>query len=92
MPRIRTWSPRRRPHHDDEVTFAIQSLRDHLEVTVPLLDERCWSEATPDVGLTIEDRPDAEERADCFEQRPGDWRGGGDGVLVQDIEDRCRET
>lgn len=34
-----TWAPRRRPHYDDEVTFAIRSLRDHVEVTVPFMDE-----------------------------------------------------
>jgi hypothetical protein len=33
-----THSPRRKPHYDDEVTFAIQSLRDHLEVTIPFMD------------------------------------------------------
>jgi hypothetical protein len=32
-------SPRRRAHYDDEVTFAIQSLRDHVAVTVPFMDE-----------------------------------------------------
>lgn len=31
-------SPRRKPHYDDEVTFAIQSIRDHLEVTIPFMD------------------------------------------------------
>lgn len=31
-------SPRRKAHYDDEVTFAIQSLRDHLEVTIPFMD------------------------------------------------------
>jgi LAGLIDADG DNA endonuclease family protein len=31
-------SPRRKPHYDDEVTFAIQSLRDHLRVTIPFMD------------------------------------------------------
>jgi hypothetical protein len=34
-----TTAARRRPHYDDEVTFAIQSLRDHVEVTVPFMDE-----------------------------------------------------
>lgn len=31
--------PRRKPHYQDEVTFAIQSLRDHLAVTIPFMDE-----------------------------------------------------
>ena len=31
-------SPRRKAHYDDEVTFAIQSMRDHLAVTVPFMD------------------------------------------------------
>ena len=30
---------RRRPHYDDEVIFAVQSLRDHLAVTIPFMDE-----------------------------------------------------
>ncbi len=32
-------SPRRKPHYDDEVTFAVQSLRDLVEVVVPFMDE-----------------------------------------------------
>ena len=32
-------SPRRKPHYDDEVSFAIQSMRDHLAVTIPFMDE-----------------------------------------------------
>jgi hypothetical protein len=35
---IRT-SPRRRPHYDDEVTFAVQSLRELVEVVIPFMDE-----------------------------------------------------
>lgn len=31
-------SPRRKPHYDDEVTFAIGSMKDHLEVTIPFMD------------------------------------------------------
>jgi len=31
-------SPRRKSHYDDEVTFSIQSLRDHLDVTIPFMD------------------------------------------------------
>jgi hypothetical protein len=31
--------PRRQPHHDDEATFRVQSLRDLVEVVVPFLDE-----------------------------------------------------
>lgn len=34
-----TESPRRRPHYDDEVTFAIRSLPDHIGVTIPFMDE-----------------------------------------------------
>ena len=34
-----TWSPRRKPHYDDECTFAIRGLDDHLRVTVPFMDE-----------------------------------------------------
>jgi LAGLIDADG endonuclease len=30
---------RRKAHYDDEVTFAIQSMRQHLEVTIPFMDE-----------------------------------------------------
>jgi hypothetical protein len=33
-----TFSPRRKPHYDDEITFAIQSMRDHLAVTIPFMD------------------------------------------------------
>jgi hypothetical protein len=32
-------SPRRQAHYDDECTFAIQSLTDHVEVTIPFMDE-----------------------------------------------------
>lgn len=32
-------SRRRAPHHDDAITFTIQSLRDHVEVTIPFMDE-----------------------------------------------------
>jgi hypothetical protein len=32
-------SPRRKPHYDDECSFAIQSLKDHVEVTIPFMDE-----------------------------------------------------
>lgn len=31
-------SPRRRPHYDDEVTFAVQAIRDLAEVVVPFMD------------------------------------------------------
>jgi hypothetical protein len=31
-------SPRRKAHYDDEVTCAIQSMRDHLAVTIPFMD------------------------------------------------------
>jgi hypothetical protein len=34
-----TYSPRRKPHYDDECTFAIRSIHDHLWVTVPFMDE-----------------------------------------------------
>jgi hypothetical protein len=34
-----TESPRRKAHYDDEVTYSIQSLRDHLAVTIPFMDE-----------------------------------------------------
>ena len=30
---------RRQPHYDDEVTYAVQSLRDLVEVIVPFMDE-----------------------------------------------------
>jgi len=33
-----TRSARRKPHYDDEVTFSIQSMRDHLAVTIPFMD------------------------------------------------------
>jgi hypothetical protein len=29
---------RRKPHYDDECTFSIQSIRDHLRVTIPFMD------------------------------------------------------
>jgi hypothetical protein len=32
-------SERREAHYDDECRFAIQSLRDHVEVTIPFMDE-----------------------------------------------------
>ena len=32
-------SPRRKPHYDDEVTFAVQSMREHLAVTIPFMDD-----------------------------------------------------
>jgi hypothetical protein len=32
------WSPRRKPHYDDEVAFAVQKLRDLVEVVVPFMD------------------------------------------------------
>ncbi|MGZ4688528.1 MAG: LAGLIDADG family homing endonuclease [Acidimicrobiia bacterium] len=31
-------SPRRKPHYDNECTFAVQSLLDHFEVTIPFMD------------------------------------------------------
>jgi hypothetical protein len=31
--------PRRKAHYDDEVTFAVQSLRELVEVVVPFMDE-----------------------------------------------------
>ncbi len=34
-----TRSARRKPEYDDEVIFAVQSLRDHLAVTIPFMDE-----------------------------------------------------
>lgn len=34
-----TWSPRRRPHYDDEVTFTVKKLRDLVEMVVPFMDE-----------------------------------------------------
>lgn len=30
---------RRKPHYDDECSFAIQGLQDHLRVTIPFMDE-----------------------------------------------------
>jgi hypothetical protein len=30
--------PRRQAHYDDECAFAIQSLKDHVEVTIPFMD------------------------------------------------------
>jgi hypothetical protein len=33
------WAPRRKAHYDDEVTFAVQSLRELVEVVVPFMDE-----------------------------------------------------
>lgn len=30
--------PRRKPHYDDEVTFSVQSMRDHLAATIPFMD------------------------------------------------------
>ncbi len=32
-------SPRRKAHYQDEISFMIQSLHDHLEVTIPFMDE-----------------------------------------------------
>jgi hypothetical protein len=32
-------SPRRKPHYDDEVTYAVQSQPDLIEVIVPFMDE-----------------------------------------------------
>ena len=32
-------SPRRKPHYDDEVSFAIGALGDHLAITIPFMDE-----------------------------------------------------
>lgn len=34
-----TGSPRRQQHHDDEVTYQVQSLHDLVEVVVPFMDE-----------------------------------------------------
>jgi hypothetical protein len=31
--------PRRKAHYQDEISFIIQSLRDHLAVTIPFMDE-----------------------------------------------------
>ena len=33
------WYARRKPHYDDEVVFAVQSLRELVEVIVPFMDE-----------------------------------------------------
>jgi hypothetical protein len=33
------WSPRRKSHYDDEVTFAVQAMADLIEVVVPFMDE-----------------------------------------------------
>jgi hypothetical protein len=33
------FSPRRKPHYDDETTFVVSSLVDHLQVTIPFMDE-----------------------------------------------------
>jgi hypothetical protein len=33
-----TWSPRRKAHYDDECTFAIQALADHVRMTIPFMD------------------------------------------------------
>ena len=30
--------PRRTPHYDDECTFVVQAIRDHLAVTIPFMD------------------------------------------------------
>lgn len=32
-------SPRRKPHYDDEVTYAVRSARELVEVVVPFMDE-----------------------------------------------------
>jgi hypothetical protein len=34
-----TWSPRRKPHYDDEATYAVQALGDLVNVIVPFMDE-----------------------------------------------------
>jgi hypothetical protein len=34
-----TCSPRRKAHYDDEVTFAVRSARELVEVVVPFMDE-----------------------------------------------------
>ena len=31
--------PRRQPHYDDEVTFTVGSLVDHVQVVIPFMDE-----------------------------------------------------
>jgi hypothetical protein len=33
------WYPRRKTHYDDEATFAVQKMRDLVEVIVPFMDE-----------------------------------------------------
>jgi hypothetical protein len=33
-------SPRRRPHYQDEVSYIVRSLRTHLAVTLPFMDEQ----------------------------------------------------
>lgn len=33
-----TYSPRRKPHYDDEVQFVVQSTRELVEVVVPFMD------------------------------------------------------
>lgn len=33
------FSPRRKPHYDDEVTFTVQSQKELVEVIVPFMDE-----------------------------------------------------
>jgi hypothetical protein len=33
-----TYWPRRKPHYDDECTYAIRSIHDHLRVTIPFMD------------------------------------------------------
>jgi hypothetical protein len=33
------YSPRRKPHYDDEVTFAVQSIRELVDVVVPFMDK-----------------------------------------------------
>jgi len=33
-----TFSPRRKPHYDDEVTFSVQSLQELTDVVVPFMD------------------------------------------------------
>jgi hypothetical protein len=35
---VHTYS-RRQPHYDDETTFAVRALRDHLDVIIPFMDE-----------------------------------------------------
>jgi hypothetical protein len=33
------WSPRRKPHYDDEVAFVVRRMRELIEVVVPFMDE-----------------------------------------------------